>query len=53
MKRGNYDEVDRTFLSDFLDTLEDSNPKDKKFENNQLPQEINELNMNLCNSKLN
>lgn len=53
ISKGNYNEDDRTFLSGFLDTLEDSNHKDKKIENIQLPQEINEPNMNLCNGELN
>uniref|UniRef100_A0A2S2Q324 Uncharacterized protein n=1 Tax=Sipha flava TaxID=143950 RepID=A0A2S2Q324_9HEMI len=53
ISKGNYNEDDRTFLSGFLDTLEDSNPKNKKIENIQLPQEINEPNMNLCNGELN
>ncbi|KAL5242064.1 hypothetical protein ACI65C_009474 [Semiaphis heraclei] len=48
-QKGSYNEDDRTFVSGFLDTLKDSNHKDKKIENIQLPQEINEPNMNLCN----
>jgi len=53
VSKGNYNEDDRTFLLGFLDTIEDSNHKDKKIENIQLPQEINEPNMNLCNGELN
>lgn len=49
---GSYNEDERTILSGFLDVLEDSNQNIKKLEEVQLPPEISQPNMNLCNGEL-
>lgn len=52
---GSYEEDDRTFLSGFLDTLntEPSEPPPYQLINIQLPPEVSEHDMNLCNGELN
>lgn len=52
VSRSSYDEDDRNVLSGFLDTLDNSN-QNTTLKEVQLPLEINEPNVNLCNGELN
>lgn len=53
VSKGSYDEDDRNLLSGFLDTLDNSKSVKNKLENIQLPLDIDESDMNLCNGELN
>jgi len=52
VSRGSYDEDDRNILSGFIDVLDNSS-LNTTFKEVQLPLEIDEPNMNLCNGELN
>lgn len=52
MSRGSYDEDDRHILSGFIDVLDNSS-QNKTLKEIQLPLEIDEPNMDLCNGELN
>jgi len=52
VSRGSYDEDDRQILSGFIDVLDNSS-QNTTLKEVQLPLEIDEPNMNLCNGELN
>lgn len=52
VSRGSYDEDDRNILSGFLNVLDNSN-QNKTLKEIQLPLEIDEPNLDLCNGELN